>query len=230
MKIAKSKNSRGSTVLELVVILAIIILFVGLLVPEIKNYIAESKKAKFLALYQKLADAAMKYWADTGQYPIEDSRSTTQANHQLFYRQNIPGWSGPYIDKPLTREQNPYDMDNDNLPDQLVLYNELERLDGVPDVTLFSSMDGYDLDGNSATGAVGPGNEIHKADTTNHVYPGSRLIIINNTQNTQLGIHPDIEAAIDRNIGGNPASSGRVKFSNNLGPSKSIFIFTMDQP
>lgn len=225
MKIGKSKNARGSTVLELVVILAIIILFAGLLVPEIRNYIAESRKAKFLALYQKLADAAMKYWADTGQYPIEDSRSTDQDDHQLFYKPNpfIPGWSGPYIDRPLTPDQNPYDTDGVGGPDPIILCNSLDQL---PDGTPPDNASGFDLDGTGpATALTGPGSRLYIQRTPPSVgsFPGPYMDMNGFDRIFEDFFDPAVPGAgYDYGTSvGQRSSTGRMELN-------SIFIFTMD--
>lgn len=109
---AQAARTRGATVLETVVVLAIIVLFAGVVAPEVKNYFVRSKAAKICAVYQMVAKGAMDYWADTGKYAFEDSASPNEADHSLFYKPqpHMPGWSGAYITHPLSVADNPFKM------------------------------------------------------------------------------------------------------------------------
>lgn len=137
-----SCRCRGATVLETVVVLAIIVLFAGIVTPEVKNYFVRAKAAKICAVYQSIAKGAMDFWADTGIYAHEDSESDDEKYHMLFYKPvpHVPGWSGAYIGHPLSKADNPFKQ-------PVVLHNMLD--DAAPG--------GFDLNGDGTIDAKGTG-------------------------------------------------------------------------
>lgn len=113
-RIQRQGPNSGATVIEMVVVISILVLFAGLVIPEVKNYFAEAKAAKMASVYQMVANGAIRLWSDTGEYGIENSSDAAQSAHQLFYAQSaISGWSGAYIDHPLTPADNPYSLSVD---------------------------------------------------------------------------------------------------------------------
>lgn len=128
---SKRSSERGATVLETVVVLAIIVLFAGIVAPEVRNYFVRAKAAKICAVYHMVAKGAMEYWSDTGHYAVEDSADPDENAHQLFYKPNphLPGWSGAYINHPLSMSDNPFKQ-------EVRLVNNLAQ----------ASTSGFDLD------------------------------------------------------------------------------------
>lgn len=140
------QDSRGATVLETVVVLAIIVLFAGIVAPEVRNYFVRAKAARICAVYQMVAKGAMEYWADTGNYAYETGSSPDEADHQLFYKPSphLPGWSGAYIDHPLSDSDNP-------LKGGIKLLRDID--DAVPG-------GGFDLDEDGVLDVVGDGSNV----------------------------------------------------------------------
>ena len=101
----------GFTLLELIVVIAIITLLAGLLTPLVKSTLDDAKVGKILSLKESIAKAAMKYWYDMDTLP-EENEGAAPAVHNLFVDPGgaspDPKWKGPYLDAPLTKAQNPW--------------------------------------------------------------------------------------------------------------------------
>lgn len=108
-------QSPGFTLLELVIVLAVMTILSGILIPIVKQIIDNSKVAKVLGLIDSLTSACKRYHMDTAQFATEDGSSTLPAAHTLSYNPNVDpenpvaaGWDGPYIDGPLLNAQLPF--------------------------------------------------------------------------------------------------------------------------
>lgn len=97
---------RGFTLLELLVVVAIIGLLVGYVAPRYFGQVGKSEITTAKAQIDALEKALDQYRLDTGRYP-----STETGLNALVQRpQNEPRWNGPYLKKavPLDPWGKPY--------------------------------------------------------------------------------------------------------------------------
>ncbi|MBN3040248.1 MAG: type II secretion system protein [Candidatus Omnitrophica bacterium] len=106
--ICKFKHS-AFTLIELILVVAIIAMLTGAMMPVIISARQKARAAKFAQLLDVLTKACMLYYSDTGQYAGEttDGPVNNWAQRRLSVvppAGAIPGWDGPYIERPLTSE------------------------------------------------------------------------------------------------------------------------------
>src|SRR5215813_7770706 len=83
----------GYTLLELLVVLAIIALLVGFVAPKMMGYLGRAKTDAAKVQLHNVATALDLYRLDTGEYPTE-----AQGLQALLEKPSgISGWSGPYL-------------------------------------------------------------------------------------------------------------------------------------
>lgn len=99
---------RGFTLIEVVVVVAVIALLAGLVVPSVLGVSDDAKSSKILATYDAVKKACAQHYAHTSTLASERSNSTATNRHQLSVQQTTTGWKGPYLDHPLTRADNPF--------------------------------------------------------------------------------------------------------------------------
>jgi general secretion pathway protein G len=68
-------NSKGFTLIELAVVLAVIAVLAAILTPMVTSYLDQARLSRAQADLRTLADAVKLYQRDTGRYPIYDSSS-----------------------------------------------------------------------------------------------------------------------------------------------------------
>ena len=99
-------GSRGFTLLELLVVVAIIGLLVGYVAPRYFSQVGKSEVTAVRAQIDGFEKALDTYRLDTGRYP-----STEQGLNALVTKPgDMPKWNGPYLRKavPLDPWGNPY--------------------------------------------------------------------------------------------------------------------------
>jgi general secretion pathway protein G len=95
-----SRNGRGFTLLELLVVVAILGLLAGFVAPRYFGQIGKSEVATARAQLDALEKALDQYRLDTGRYP-----SAELGLKALVERpQNEPKWNGPYLRKAVPND------------------------------------------------------------------------------------------------------------------------------
>jgi general secretion pathway protein G len=99
----RRERSAGFTLVEMLVVLAIIGSIVGLVGPRVLNYLSESKIKTAQIQMENLASALDLFYLDTGRYP-----STEEGLAALALRPTgVSSWNGPYI-KTVTVPKDPW--------------------------------------------------------------------------------------------------------------------------
>jgi general secretion pathway protein G len=87
------RRRAGFTLVEMLVVLAIISSIVGLVGPRVLNYLSESKVKTAQIQMENLASALDLFYLDAGRYP-----STEEGLNALAQRPaGVASWSGPYL-------------------------------------------------------------------------------------------------------------------------------------
>ncbi|MBN3040251.1 MAG: type II secretion system protein [Candidatus Omnitrophica bacterium] len=103
------KLSKSFTLIELILVVAIIAILAGVMVPFILSARQKARAAKLAQLFDTIANACRLHYSDTGRYASEFSNAPianwNMHNLSVIPPANaIPGWDGPYIDRPLTNK------------------------------------------------------------------------------------------------------------------------------
>ncbi len=98
----------GFTLIEVIVVVAVLTLLAGIIVPMVSSVQEDAKVAKILSVTDAIKKACERHYADTGYLATELSNSTATSNHELSITQSTTGWKGPYLDHPLTLADNPF--------------------------------------------------------------------------------------------------------------------------
>lgn len=93
-RLARALRKRaGFTLVEMLVVLAIIGSIVGLVGPRVLNYLSESKVKTAQIQMENLASALDLFYLDAGRYP-----STEEGLNALVVRPaGVTSWNGPYL-------------------------------------------------------------------------------------------------------------------------------------
>ena len=91
---SNSKNEKGFTLVELIVVLVILGLLAGVVGPRLWNRVGQSKTQVAKLQIEQLGNALSLFRFDVGHYP-----TTGQGLYVLVEDQGIQNWSGPYLEK-----------------------------------------------------------------------------------------------------------------------------------
>jgi len=83
-------SKKTFTLIELVIVVAIIAILAGAMTPIIRSSRNEAKIAKAQADLEAMKVAAQMYYIDTGVWPTSPERLVSSS---------IDGWDGPYVDR-----------------------------------------------------------------------------------------------------------------------------------
>ena len=121
----------GFTLMELVVVIAVLVALAALLVPAISSVMDDAKVSEVASLFDSTKKAATRHNFDTGRFAHEYTGPSYLAagHHELSMEQSYSGWKGPYLEEPLNLKHNPWGGN-------VHLYNYL----------LVNGLQGWDLD------------------------------------------------------------------------------------
>lgn len=86
-------KKKGFTLIELMVVIAILAAFAGVITPQVFRQVAKGRRAAVIGFYNSIKTAANAHVADTGLWP------TAPAPGGFTTAGGVPGWDGPYIDR-----------------------------------------------------------------------------------------------------------------------------------
>jgi general secretion pathway protein G len=90
---ARLDRQAGFTLVEVLVVLAIMGLIMSMIGPRVLNYLTESKYKTAQIQIESLSNAVELFFIDNGRYPLESEglQALVQAPS------NLPNWGGPYV-------------------------------------------------------------------------------------------------------------------------------------
>ncbi len=139
-------RNKGFTLLELIVVIAIITVLAGILAPVVKSSLDDAKVAKVLALVDTAKKAAQTCYYHTDQFPRQGVNGVSTYVDLTDNDTNAwANWKGPYLDNPLGVSSNPWGGD--------IYINNVTAGEGA-------SPDGYVNIGGFAAGANTDGGEL----------------------------------------------------------------------
>jgi len=106
------RGQGGFTLLELMVVLAILAFLVGLVLPNFFKITEDAPAIMIQGQREKMMEAVYLYHQDCDQWPTELSGAalTTEGDHQLWNNEDdlgtgtVDGWDGPYVDRPIFQQ------------------------------------------------------------------------------------------------------------------------------
>jgi type II secretory pathway pseudopilin PulG len=129
--------------MEIIVAVSILSILAATLAMRAGGMIGKGKNARVIELASTFRTLCAAYHADVGAFPREYSASNAN-NRDLSTAQTAAGWSGPYLEAPLTHSQNPYNG-------QMHLYNS----------STIQGLSGFDVDGDGTDDVTGAANVLY---------------------------------------------------------------------
>ncbi|OQX52656.1 MAG: hypothetical protein B5M48_04820 [Candidatus Omnitrophica bacterium 4484_213] len=89
---------KGFTLIELIVVIAIIGILAAIIAPNAFKAIEKAKISATIEDYRSIKTAAMSFYADTGTWPADGCEEAFTANDNCASG-TYSGWDGPYLEK-----------------------------------------------------------------------------------------------------------------------------------
>ncbi|MFT7669168.1 MAG: type II secretory pathway pseudopilin PulG [Planctomycetota bacterium] len=129
--------------MEIIVAVSILSILAATLATRAGGMIEKGKVTKIVGLADTFKTVCASYHADVGSLPREYANSSA-GNRRLSASQSSAGWSGPYLEAPLTPGQNPFGG-------TVHLYDTVKAGNKIP---------GFDTDGDGTLDLKGTGNML----------------------------------------------------------------------
>ncbi|MBN3039704.1 MAG: type II secretion system protein [Candidatus Omnitrophica bacterium] len=94
-------REKAFTLIELILVVAIVAILAGAMVPIIRGAKIDAQISRMIETGEVLYKASQMFYSDTGVLPAD--------TNDLLADTGIAGWDGPYLEKPLTRKDHPYE-------------------------------------------------------------------------------------------------------------------------
>jgi len=133
----------GFSLPEILVAISVIAILAGTVAMRSGGMVDRGKTSEVVRLAKTFKDVCASYHADIGSYAREYANSSA-GNRRLSAEQSFNGWSGPYIESPLSPGQNPFGG-------TMHLYDHVRAGGRVP---------GFDVDGDGTLDIKGAGNML----------------------------------------------------------------------
>jgi general secretion pathway protein G len=91
----RRRNDGGFTLLEMLVVLAIMGLLAAIIAPQVLKYLGSSRSQTAKVQVQNIDAALQLYRLDVGRFPTQDEG----LNALVTTPSSAPGWNGPYLQK-----------------------------------------------------------------------------------------------------------------------------------
>jgi general secretion pathway protein G len=91
----KTRREAGFTLLEMLVVLAIMGLLAAIVAPQVLKYLGSSRTQTAKVQIQNISSALELYRLDVGRYPTPDEGLKAL----VVAPSTAPGWNGPYLQK-----------------------------------------------------------------------------------------------------------------------------------
>ncbi len=124
------RNRSGFSLIELVITMTIMAILVGVVSMRSGALTTKAQATRIAETVETYETACVAFYGDTGQNAIEYTGYTGATYHRLSQDPSIAGWSGPYIERPISAADNPA--------------NTTVHLYGA---AYYANSDGFDIDG-----------------------------------------------------------------------------------
>lgn len=141
---SQTTKRSGFSLMEIIVAISILSILAATLAMRAGGMIDKGKTSKVIGLSNTFKTVCASYHADVGTYAREYANSSA-GNRRLSAKQTAPGWSGPYIESPLTPGQNPFGG-------TIHLYDTVKAGNRIP---------GFDVDGDGTLDVKDAANMLY---------------------------------------------------------------------